>query len=262
MPILGQVNPATILPTVLYTAPAGRAPMANINACSVSDQDVAFTIGLIKAGDRAVSAVSVVDGGKYTAKPNVTVTGANTSPAAASVAAMRVSDAAISAAGTGYAVGNTLTVATGTGTSATIRVDAVGANGVITAASVVSPGSYSVLPTQAANAVTGGAGTNAKFDLFFSITSVTVTAGGNGYDPAKTTVTADATGQVTAASLSAQFTAVFEPLTDSYHPTAKLTARGAVERSGLSLGAGDTIVVQTSAPLSINFFALGYEDLA
>lgn len=262
MPILAKVNPATNLATVIYTAPEGRQPQVNLNVASVTDVESAFTIGVIKNADKAVSAVTITDGGKYTSKPNIVITGDKTTQAVTAVSTMKVMDVAINAGGSNYVVGNTLSVAGGTGTAATIRVDAIGAGGAITAASIVANGAYSVLPAQAANAVTGGAGTLAKFDLFFAINAIAVSNGGNGYNPATTTVAPDTTGQVVAAVLGLQFSTTFEPLLDTYHPLTRLPGRGAVERTGIVLGAGDCIVVKSEAANTINYIAMGYEDLA
>ncbi|MBI5126886.1 hypothetical protein HZA76_00305 [Candidatus Roizmanbacteria bacterium] len=77
----------------------------------------------------------------------------------------RVDTVSVSAGGTGYTVGDTLTVAGGTGTAATIRVDTV-SGGVITAVSVITQGLYTAKPTTP-NTVTGGTGTGASITLLF-----------------------------------------------------------------------------------------------
>lgn len=70
--------------------------------------------------------------------------------------------------GTGYAVGDILTVAGGTaGTTATLRVKKVDSAGVILRLKIIEPGDYSVLPSSP-NSVTGGTGTGADIDLGFS----------------------------------------------------------------------------------------------
>lgn len=85
--------------------------------------------------------------------------------------------AAVNAGGTGYVVGDVLTVAGGTKTraifDATIEVTSV-SSGVITAARVVNAGSFSVNPTTTANAVTGGTGTGATFNLTMESATWTV----------------------------------------------------------------------------------------
>ena len=69
----------------------------------------------------------------------------------------------VTAAGTGYAVGNILTLTGGTSTSPlTIYVSAVNGTGGITSAVSINTGAYTVVPT-GANAATGGAGSGATF---------------------------------------------------------------------------------------------------
>lgn len=73
-------------------------------------------------------------------------------------------EAVINTAGSGYPLNDLLTLAGGTSTvAATLRVAGVTA-GVITAAQVETPGTYTVLPTSPAS-VTGGTGTGAKFTI-------------------------------------------------------------------------------------------------
>jgi hypothetical protein len=76
--------------------------------------------------------------------------------------------------GSGYAVGNVLTVVGGTGTPATVTVVTVNTNGVITAFAISAAGSYSVAPP-ATNSPTGGSGTGASLSLNI------VGEGGHGY---------------------------------------------------------------------------------
>jgi len=72
--------------------------------------------------------------------------------------------AGIVAAGTGYGVGNTLTLSGGTfATAAILTVTAVN-SGAITGVNVTTVGAYSVLPTNPVS-VTGGAGSGATFAL-------------------------------------------------------------------------------------------------
>ena len=69
--------------------------------------------------------------------------------------------------GTGYTVGDTLTVNGGTGTKATLTVTALGAGGSVSTVNVANPGSYSSL-AGINGTVTGGTGTGATFSLIFS----------------------------------------------------------------------------------------------
>ena len=88
-----------------------------------------------------------------------------------------VNMAMIAQAGTGYQVGDVLTLTlTGVG-GATLRVTTIGTNGVITGASVSNAGD-----TLSANTtgIVGGHGSGATFDLTYKLNSVTA-SGGTGY---------------------------------------------------------------------------------
>lgn len=74
--------------------------------------------------------------------------------------------AAVHAQGSGYTNNDVLTVAGGTGTSATIKLTVSG--GLITAVTIVNQGAYTVAPSLSANAATGGTGSGATFDLTLS----------------------------------------------------------------------------------------------
>ena len=75
--------------------------------------------------------------------------------------------AAVVAGGTGYAVGNTLTVVGGLGQLDTeLTVTTIGGGGVITGVSISNAGQYTEIPTNPVS-VTGGAGSAATFNLTF-----------------------------------------------------------------------------------------------
>jgi hypothetical protein len=90
---------------------------------------------------------------------------------------------AIAGGGTGYTVGNILTVSGGTFINSAqqqIRVDAV-SGGVITGISVSSFGQYTTLPTNPVS-VTGGSGSGATFNLSnYSYVNHLITNAGSGY---------------------------------------------------------------------------------
>lgn len=73
--------------------------------------------------------------------------------------------------GSGYVVNDVLTIAGGTGTSATVKVTSV-SSGAITGIQVSTVGSYTANPTLTSNAATGGTGSSASLDL----TMLTVTS--------------------------------------------------------------------------------------
>lgn len=81
----------------------------------------------------------------------------------------------LTAAGVDYVAGSVVTVAGGTaGTPATIRVLEVDGDGGIVRYKVQQVGLYSVLPDLTANAVTGGGGSDAAFDLSFNAQTAAV----------------------------------------------------------------------------------------
>lgn len=69
--------------------------------------------------------------------------------------------------GTGYVVGNVLTVVGGTGTAATYRVTSVDAVGAVTGIELVTSGDYTVQPTSPM-LTTGGTGTGARLRLKYA----------------------------------------------------------------------------------------------
>lgn len=85
--------------------------------------------------------------------------------------------------GTGYVNAEVVTINGGTGTSANVTISNTDNSGVVSAVSIVSgqAGSYTVLPTLANNAPTGGSGSDLKLDLTIGLNTVSVTGAGSGY---------------------------------------------------------------------------------
>jgi len=75
-----------------------------------------------------------------------------------------VATATVNAGGSGYAVGDILTVSTGTGVSATVKVLTLSTTAVATV-QLTSAGLYSVDPTTSGVATTGGGGSSCTLDL-------------------------------------------------------------------------------------------------
>ena len=87
-------------------------------------------------GTGNIASVTLVTAGSgYTARPTITITGANTTQATA-IANAGVVGVTITAAGTGYKTGNIFTATGGTGTSAVLTVTTVDGNGNVTAVSI------------------------------------------------------------------------------------------------------------------------------
>lgn len=141
------------------------------------------TFTVITAGDSAVGI------------PTVTVTGANTTQATATVN-VKVVGAEITAAGTNYANGDILTATGGTGTSANLTVATVNSGtGAVETVTISTDGLYSIVPTVEDNPFTSNtsaSGTGFTANLTFGISTVTVNNAGEGYN--QSTVGATASG--------------------------------------------------------------------
>lgn len=150
------------------------------------------------AGNGAVSAIAAgTPGAGYTTIPAVALTppatGAKaTGSGATATAVMRAVSATVAAGGSGYTNGTqTLTGVSGTGTKYQASVNVAG--GVVTAVnSITVGGAYTVMPTLAGDATTGGGGTGATLNLSMGVASYTIGAGGSNYP--KTGVVASVSG--------------------------------------------------------------------
>jgi hypothetical protein len=108
----------------------------------------------------------------------VRVTDGTDAAASAAVRQVGVSAASVAAGGSGYAVGNTITLTGG----AVLTVSSV-SSGAVTGVTVTTPGSYSAIPANpVVQTATSGSGSGATFNLTFA-TGLTLTAmytGSNG----------------------------------------------------------------------------------
>jgi hypothetical protein len=121
----------------------------------------------------------------YTSKPTIAISAPTTAggvQATATIDFMSTNATAIVSGGTGYTVGNVLTVVGGTPVvSATTMTVATVSSGVITSVTIANFGSYSTLPTNPVS-VTAGTGSGATFNLTYSIgNAFTISNAGSGY---------------------------------------------------------------------------------
>ena len=126
---------------------------------------------------KPLSSITVTANGTYTSVPTVTI-----NPAAGTVVsvAMNIKTVTITAAGSGYAADDILSVSGGTAAStATIKVVSVNGSGAIQSAEIQSSGNYTALPSNAVS-VSGGAGTSATFTLAWEVLRVSMTNTGSG----------------------------------------------------------------------------------
>ena len=148
--------------------------------------------------DMVVSVTVSNAGTGFTSLPTVGFSGGAGSGAAA-VARLKVLSLAIAGGGTGYTVGDVLTVVGGDNTVvATLTVSTVN-TGVITGATVTTAGTYSAIPANAV-AVTGGPGTGATFNLTWGVGSVVITSPGDDYTSAPTVAFSGGGGNSAAAT--------------------------------------------------------------
>jgi hypothetical protein len=146
------------------------------------------------SSDRSIIDVTInVPGINYTVPPAVIIP-APTAPGgikAEAFSRIGVSSVKLIQAGSGYLPGDLLVVSGGTYSSpAILRVTSVntkfqlGNIGAIKAVSIFTPGEYEAAPPILANIVTGGSGTNARFNLEIGVSKVTITDPGAGYTTA------------------------------------------------------------------------------
>lgn len=150
-----------------------------------------------KSGQGNVSAIAVENSGDSAfGLPTVTVTGANTTQATATVN-VKITGVTIRTAGTGYANGNTLFAHVGANTTrGVLTVTNVDGSGNILAVSITTAGKYSTITS--ANDVSflanNASGSGFTANLRYGIESVTVSAAGEGYNRATVGATATANG--------------------------------------------------------------------
>jgi hypothetical protein len=130
-----------------------------------------------------VTAITRTAGGSfYTSVPAIAISAPTTAGGVQATASINITlnNVVISSGGTGYTVGDVLTVVGGTGTAVVLTVGTVSA-GVITAVTISNFGAYSVAPSNPMT-VTGGTGTGATFTPNFGVQQgITITNAGSGY---------------------------------------------------------------------------------
>jgi hypothetical protein len=141
----------------------------------------------ISNGGTVTALTRTTAGSNYTSFPAIAISAPTTTggvQATAVVSAMTfhgTSPTAINSGGSGYAVGNVLTVASGAvGGPCTLTVTSVGAGGAVTGATHTNFGALTTLPT-APYSVTGGTGTGATFTSPWQVANQTITNAGSGY---------------------------------------------------------------------------------
>lgn len=168
----------TSLPTVAVTGGAGSASGPTTPAANV---------GVTAAGGatavphmKALTAVPVAVGSGYVVGEIVTLAGGTGTAARVTVATVKArGTVTVANGGTGYRANDIVTVSTGTGTKATVRVVSVNESGVVQTAAIETEGAYTVAPGAGA-ATTGGHGTGLTVTIAYTaVASLTVSTAGD-----------------------------------------------------------------------------------
>lgn len=139
----------------------------------------------ISNGGTVTAITRTAGGGSYTSTPTVVISAPTTAGGVQATATVTVSTTGtptIVSGGTGYTVGDVLSIVGGTPVSvaATMTVTSV-SGGVVTAASYTNFAQYTTPPTGTIS-VTGGTGSGATFNISFAVTTAfTITNAGSGY---------------------------------------------------------------------------------
>lgn len=146
----------------------------------------AGAVALASVYGGSIQSVDVLQAGiGMTAVPTVGFAGGGGSGATATAKVKAVS-VAVAVGGADYAVGDTITLAGGTFSSAVVLLVTGVTSGAVSSVEIVDGGSYSAIPANAvAEGSTSGSGDgNATFNIRWGLGSVTVTNAGAGYTSA------------------------------------------------------------------------------
>jgi hypothetical protein len=196
----------------------------------------------ISNGNTVTALTRTATGSGYTTPPTWTASAPTTAfgvTASGSVNNIILVSATIAGGGTGYTVGDTLTIVGGTFTvAATLTVLTVSA-GVITSVTSPQNGLYTVAPTTPVS-VTGGTGSSATFNVSFGISpNFTITTAGSGYVE-QPTVTFSGGGGSAAAAYA--------------------TVGGATTIKSIGTTSGSSLVFQTPSSITSNLPAMRILD--
>lgn len=188
------------------TNAASNGPYSNVAPAvtiAASPLGTAYTAtGRANLTGGALGTPTVTAPGSYATVPTVSFGGSGGGTTAVGAARMGLNSATPSAAGTGYAVGNVLTLSGGTAaTTAQVTVATVNGSGGILTVTVSRVGNYLSLPTSPVS-VTGGAGTGATFTPDWGVVAVNMTGAGTlYYNPTVVFSSGSAAATVTATAI-------------------------------------------------------------
>ena len=188
----GSANYLRTTGTATTVAPSLSAQGSDTNISQVFQSKGTGAIDLaagssgvnISNGGTVTAITRTATGGSYTTTPSVAISAPTTAGGvqATGTAVIQTTSATIAGGGTGYTVGDILTMVGGTlqtGSAGTFRVASV-SGGVITAVDTPNFAQYSTPPTNPVS-VTGGTGSGATLTVTYIFGYVNITNAGSGY---------------------------------------------------------------------------------
>ena len=263
MGILGKQKTISGADILLYKCPVGRQAVLTVNSVNTGKEVGFINMSLVKGADLSVNTITVTQKGTgLVGIPTVKIVGASTTTATATVNTISITELNTIVGGTGYEVGDILTLEGGTFTEAAkATVSAVDALGTITAITSITGGVYTSIigSTKVATTTDSANGTGATFTLTgvrYGILSINVNNRGNGYTTTPTIEVSSGTGF----ECNIATTTVVE-VTDSIEYNVELSQGSILERTGIILGAGDGVFIKgtTNDMVCISY---GIETLA
>lgn len=162
------------------------------------------SVGIV-GGEGAAAVFMINTGTGYLTLPSISfpavqIAGGTTATGAPHMMLRSVSITSDANGGSGYAVGDTLTLAGGTGTPAVVRVATISGSNTVTSVALVSLGDYTVLPNGGTTAThTASTGSGFVMNVTYAVKSVDVTNAGTGYTSTGTLTFGSASGTGAAA---------------------------------------------------------------
>lgn len=261
MSILGKVTPTGTSYTKAYTVPSNKTAVATVAVTNIGKIENTVSIALSGSDDLSVASITATSSGKgLTSIPTITIKG-DGSGATAKVTALSLAETTIVNGGSGYVVGDSVTLNAGTNdTAPTVTVTGVDTSGTVTSISISSGGALADVYSKTIT-TTDGTGTGLTLDdtaSTYGIAEITIVDGGNNYTKEPTVTVSDGTG----IKFSVQMTRAAIEDSDVIEWKVLIPPSGVLERTGITLSAGDAIFVKSAIANGLNTFVFGIEAIA
>lgn len=216
--------------------------MGILGSTRLSEEGVNYVLFGAPAGADSAFTLSLVNTTNITAE--------------ATVSELGLASFTIDSPGTGYAVGDILTVpaGVGTGTAAQFKVKRIGVNGAVVDAEVHEAGAYTAIGSSPTYTVPAATGTGLVISSpLFAIKAITMVNTGNGYEAIPVVTTSWEAGAVLKAMLAVKAVEAY-----IIEPAIDLPAYSVYERSGLIISNGEAIAVSVNTQDAVNAAAWGF----